>query len=213
MGGIGSRLAMRLLFLTSDGVRGLTSDDGFPIGQFSPAATFNLLVATTAIGVIGAFVYLAVRPSLLGPRWLRVTGCALAAGAVVGSMLVHTTGVDFTLLGPTWLAIALFVAIPALFAALAAPSIEWALRDEGWFQTAPAGIALLPLVVFLFPPLLVLVAIPAVTVAAGHRRLQRSERWSAVVHGPAVQWVVRAAWVAVGIVGIVGLARDTAALL
>ena len=37
IGGLGGRLAMRILFLTSgDGVKGLTSDDGFEIGRFHP---------------------------------------------------------------------------------------------------------------------------------------------------------------------------------
>src|SRR5215211_3488725 len=68
VGGIGGRLAMSLLVLTSErSVRGLESDDGFIIGQFT-LATLNLLVTATFFGVIGAFVYLAVRPSMLGPR-------------------------------------------------------------------------------------------------------------------------------------------------
>ena len=214
VGGIGSRLAMRALFLTSDPVvRGVTSDDGFAIGQFSVAATLNLLLVTTGIGVIGAFVYVAVRPFLMGPRWLRVIGCAIGGGAVVGSMLVHTGGVDFTVLSPRWFAIALFIAIPALFAAAAAPAVDWALRDDGWFQRAPARVALLPLTVFLFPPLLVLIGVPTALVLAARALLARRPRLAAAARHPITMWAARAVFVAIGLAGIAGLVRDGITLL
>ena len=214
VGGIGSRLAMRALFLTSDpGVRGMISDDGFAVGQFSVAATLNLLLATTGIGVIGAFVYAAVRPFLLGPRWLRMIGCAIGGGAVVGSMLVHTGGVDFRALSPRWFAIALFVAIPAVFGALAVPAVEWALRDDGWFQRAPARLSLLPLTVFVFPPLLVLIGVPVALVLGGRALLARRPRLAAVAAHPVTMWAARTAFVAIGVAGIAGLVRDSIILL
>ena len=214
VGGIGSRLAMRALLLTSDPfVRGMTSDDGFAMGQFSVAATLNLLLVTTGIGVIGAFVYVAVRPFLLGPRWLRVVGCAIGGGAVVGSMLVHTGGVDFRALSPRWFAIALFIAIPAVFAAAAAPAVEWALREDGWFQRAPAKLALLPLAVFLFPPLLVLIGVPVARVLGGRAVRARRPRLAAAMGHPAAMWTARAAFVAIGLAGIAGLVRDSITLL
>lgn len=213
VGGVGSRLAMRVLFLTSGpGVRGLVSDDGFRIGQFSPAATLNLLVLCTIVGVIGAFVYLAVRPFLLGPQWLRATTCGLAGGAVVGSLIVHDDGVDFTLLRPTWLAVALFVAVPALFGLLAAPAVEWAARPDGWFLRTPTRWALLPLVVFLFPPLLLLVGVPAALVVGGGALLDRSPVWSAALRGGAFAWAMRALWLAAALAGVAALSRDIASL-
>src|SRR3990172_110315 len=90
IGGLGSRLAMRLLFLTSDpAMQGVLTDDGFPIGEITFAGTANLILSVTGFGVIGAFVYLAVRRFLIGPQWLRLLGCGLAAGVVVGAGLVH----------------------------------------------------------------------------------------------------------------------------
>ena len=213
VGGVGGRLAMRALFLTSDpAVRGVTSDDGFAIGRFDLVATLNLVALGTLIGVIGAFVYLAVRPFLIGPRWFQITTCALGAGAVVGSMLVHTDGVDFTLLGPRWFAIALFVALPALFGALAAPAVEWATRDDGWFQTASPRLALLPLVVLVIPPLF-LIPVVAGLVVAVRGLAQRAPALADLARHPATLWSARAVWLAVAVAGLGSLVRDAARLL
>ena len=48
---------------------------------------------------------------MIGPRWFQVLSISLGPAVVVGALLVHPEGVDFTLLRPRWLAIALFVAI------------------------------------------------------------------------------------------------------
>lgn len=214
VGGVGSRLAMRALFLTTGPhVTGRISDDGFAIGRFDLSATLGLLVLGALIGVIGAFVYLAVRPFLMGPAWLRHTGCALGAGMVVGSMLVHTTGIDFIILQPRWFAIALFVAIPALFGLLVPPAIERAIRSEGWFQTAPAKLALIPLLVFAFPPLLLLVGLPTAAVVGGYHLVQRSPGASRVAHHGVTMSLVRTGFVAVALVGLRSLIEDARYLL
>ena len=213
VGGVGGRLAMRALFLTSTAVRGVVSDDGFPIGEFTATGTLNLLLATTGIGVIGTFVYAAVRPFLLGPTWLRSIACGIGAGAVIGALLVSTQGVDFTLLGPRWFAIALFVGLPALFGILAVPVVERALAENSWFHRAPAPLALAPLIVFAFPPLLVLVGLPALAVTAAHHWVSRSPAWSARLRHPAVLWGVRVALVAMALAGVAGVVRDAMNLL
>src|SRR5688572_2551713 len=70
VGGIGGRLAMLVLRLTSpDSVIGLTSDDGFEIGVVS-LSTFNLLFATTVFGAIAGVLYASLRCSV--PARLRV---------------------------------------------------------------------------------------------------------------------------------------------
>ena len=214
VGGIGGRVAMRLLFLTSSPhLRGMISDDGFPIGRFDVGATVNLLVVGAVLGVIGAFVYLAVRPSLLGPTWLRRLGCGIGAGAVVGSMIVHTDGRDFTLLGPRWFAIALFVAIPAVFGVLAAVYVERAVRPDGWFLTGPRRLTLLPLAAFLFLPLTVVVGLPVLAVVLGRRAAAGSPAVAGVVAHPVTRWAVRAAWATAGVLGAWALVGETLELL
>jgi hypothetical protein len=208
VGGVGGRLAMGLLVLTSDkSVHGLESDDGFVIGQFT-LATLNLLVTATFFGVIGAFVYLAVRPSMLGPQWLRVVICGVAAGAVLGTILVNPDGVDFTVLSPVELAVGLFVGIPALFAVLVALAVEYVLRPGGWAQVVPLKVLVAPLGVFLFPPLLVIVGVPLVLIFAVRWAARRWSRIADLVHSRGALWTARLAWGGVAAFGLFALADD-----
>jgi hypothetical protein len=161
IGGIGGRLAMFLLRLTSnDAVRGLESDDGFVIGRFSTETLF-LLLFTGVLGVLGSLAYLAVRAWI--PAGSRAAWTGVFGAAVGGSGVVHPDGVDFVLLQPLWLAIALFIALPALYGVAMSVLVERGLRraDEGrgghlWYLgllpllalglLGPTGLALLALV-------------------------------------------------------------------
>jgi hypothetical protein len=213
IGGVAARLAMRLLFLTSDpSVRGLVSDDGFVIGQVTND-TLNLLLSGTAFGVFGSFVYLAIRPFLLGPRWVRIATCALWPAAVMGSLIVGPDGVDFTVLSPVALAIVLFVAIPGLFGALCAPAIDWALRSGGWARNAPLRFVLAPLAVFLAPPLFLVVGLPTLGILGAGWALNRFARSRRLLGHPAALWFGRTAWTAVFAFGVLLLTEDLLALL
>jgi hypothetical protein len=149
VGGGGGRLAMMLLAVRNPAATGLTSDDGFRIGQFTVAGTLNLFLATTLIGTFGGGAYLVLREFAIGPPWFRRLSLTAGPAVVVGSLLVHPDGVDFTALQPAWLAIALFVAIPFAYAVVLVGSGE---RLLGSFSRAPraALLVLLPWVVF-FP--------------------------------------------------------------
>ena len=128
VGGVGGRIAMLILRLTSTAaVRGLESDDGFRIGQIS-AATVFLLILTGVLGAIGGLVYLAVR-SWIPPRW-RVAVAAVVAGAIGGAAVIDPVGLDFTVLGPLPLAVAMFVALPAAYGALMSLWVERRLGAE-----------------------------------------------------------------------------------
>lgn len=131
VGGIGGRIAMLLLRFTSDdSIRGLESDDGFIMGRFTLGGTLSLLLVTTVLGSVGGIIVAAGRP-FFAPGFARI-GWALAAGAIVGSIIVRSDGVDFTLLDPKVLAIGMFVGIPAAGAGL----ITWLMsRWEAWWWT------------------------------------------------------------------------------
>jgi len=102
IGGVGGRLAMFILRLTSDDfVRGAESDDGFTIGRFSFETGF-LLIVTAALGSVAAIAYMSVRPAL-PVRWRRAMWATLC-GAIGGAAIIHSDGIDFNLLEPTALA-------------------------------------------------------------------------------------------------------------
>jgi hypothetical protein len=150
-GGIGGRVGMFVLRLTSDdSVRGLESDDGFVIGRFDFTSTLSLLFVTMFLGsLFGLFVVLG-RP-FFARRWMP--GAWAVAGATVGgAILIHDDGVDFTLIEPHWLAVAMFIAIPAAGAGLIAWLVE-RLHDVWWNRrktTAAVALAAIPAVIF-FP--------------------------------------------------------------
>jgi hypothetical protein len=122
IGGIGGRLAMLLLRLTSpDLVIGMTSDDGFEIGVLS-TSTLGLLAGMTFLGAANGLLYAALRSAV--PRRLRLLLWTLLAAAAGGASFVHEDGIDFTVLEPAALAVLLFVALPALAAALVVVLVE-----------------------------------------------------------------------------------------
>jgi hypothetical protein len=132
--GVGSRLAMMLLARLNPQVTGRLSDDGFRMGQFTLADTAGLVFFGTAVGVLGGLLFLAVRHLRFGPAWFRTASIVVGPAVVVGSMLVHTDGIDFRVLEPTWLAIGLFVALPGLFAFVVSGLVDHWLRDDAWPQ-------------------------------------------------------------------------------
>jgi hypothetical protein len=147
VGGIGGRLAMLVLRLTSDpALRGLETDDGFVIGIVSTSTLF-LLVLTTMLGALGGLAYLIVR-SWLPTRTRRWWFGALAA-AFGGAAIIRPGGIDFTRLEPLWLAIAMFVAIPAAGGVLISVLAERYLSPDSRFRRSRAApAALIPIALF-----------------------------------------------------------------
>jgi hypothetical protein len=208
VGGVGGRLAMFLLARLNPDAAGMQSDDDFTIGQFT-GATFNLLFVTTLIGIVGGAIYFVLRGLMVGPRWFQVLSVSVGPAVVVGSQLVHTDGVDFTLLDPPLLAIAMFVLIPGTYAALLTVLAERWLRDDGFFATAPTRVAVLPLLLWAFiAPALIALALGL----AAYEAVRRTHRGSAVLAWPAWRNVARAALTVVFAVALVSLVQDTTTL-
>jgi hypothetical protein len=214
IGGVGGRLAMRLIFLTSDpAVAGMVSDDGFVIGQITPGTLF-LLALGGLTGVAGVLIYLAIRPLLLGPAWAKWVSSGLWAAVVVGTLLIHTDGVDFTLLSPRWLSIALFVALPGLYGLLIGPAVDRATRPDGWFHRASPWLALPPLALILLPgPPLFLFGLPVFAVIGLAHLARKSPRLTLAFRHPALLWSARAVWAGVGIAAALDLSRKITVLL
>ncbi len=203
--GFGSRLAMLVLRLTSpDRVRGVESDDGFTIGEVTLAGTYNLLLLGAGVGIIGAAAYRLVAPWLIGPVWFRRVTTAAASGAVVGSMLVHADGIDFRLLQPTWLAIGLFIALPAAFGGLIGVAVDSVSSPDS--RTARGRVRwVLPVVlVACFPPVLFLVPFAVVLLFASFALRRELPRTTPT----GVTLAVRAVWLSIAVLGLVALVGD-----
>jgi hypothetical protein len=203
IGGVGGRVAMFALRLTSpDSVNGVTSDDGFVIGQFSLDTGF-LLFLTAVAGAANGLAFVSARPFL--PPRVRVPGWTVAGGLVGGSFIVHPDGVDFTLLDPLWLAVLLFVIIPAAGAGATAALVERWSSDWWWRDRRRTVIASLPAVAALvfWPLLLVAVAGTLLVLVAG-----RSSAIRAVASAESTKGAGTAVLAMVVVLGGVALISD-----
>lgn len=209
VGGIGGRLAMMLLARLSPKTTGLLSDDGFLIGQFTFSGTLSLLATGTFLGVLGGGIYAVLRNLMIGPRWFQVLSISGGAAAVVGAMLVHPEGVDFTVLQPRWLAVALFVAIPGLYAALLTVLAERWLRPDGAWPQASRRAAFAPLILWLPLAPVLLVGVAAWLLV---EFLRRQSATRGLVEHRWVPWLARLSLAATFVVFVSELVQDVGAL-
>ena len=141
VGGVGGRLAMLLLRLTSPDAVGMISDDGFEIGVVS-LDTAQLVLAMAMLGGFNGVLYAALRGAI--PTRLRLPLWSVFSAALGGANVVHEDGVDFTFLEPAALAVALFVLLPGAAAALVVVLVERRSRVEPWSdrrQSVALGVA------------------------------------------------------------------------
>ena len=211
--GGGGRLAMMVLRLSSsERVHGVTSDDGFIIGRVTLGGTYNLLHIGAAVGLIGAGAYRLVAPWLIGPSWFRRSTTAAAAGAVVGSMLLHADGVDFTLLTPTWLAVGLFIGLPALFGMAIGVAVDRFARPGSWIASGRRRWALPIVLTACFPGTMLVIPVLATTVTAcvaGQQSIRLMRVRSSTTYG----FGVRLVWSSIAIAGLVAVVRDVQAIV
>ena len=214
VGGVGGRLAMLVLRLTSsEHVHGVISDDGFRIGRVTLLGTYGLVGIASSIGIIGSAAYRWVSGWLLGPPLFRRLSAAAGAGAVVGSMLVHSDGVDFTLLDPQWLAIAFFVLLPATFAFFVGP-LQTALEREGaWIDRGWRGWAVTAISVVVFPVNIVFAVIVALVSIVWVLGIRDTDAYDELRATRGFGLLVRGGWGAVAIAGLAGLVSDAQAIL
>ncbi|MDR6415166.1 hypothetical protein [Pseudarthrobacter sulfonivorans] len=157
----GGRLIMRILADTSpDSAQGRLTEADFNVGFPSVGGTMALLLfAGLPAGFLAAILFPLIR------RWLprgRVAGPLFGLLLMVwlGSVLdpLRATNIDFTIVGPGWLAVALFAGLALLHGAVAAAAAGW------WSERLPlwsngAAKYYVPLLAggVLFPPFAVLV--------------------------------------------------------
>jgi hypothetical protein len=210
IGGVGGRIAMFVLRLTSDpSLQGAETDDGFIIGQISGETLF-LVIITSGLGMVGGIFYLAVRP-WLPQRW-RAALFGIFGGIVGGALVIRPDGIDFTLLDPLALAIAMFIALPAIYGVVVSRLIErWLPRDAGPGASRPWIIGLIPLLLLgLTGPVGIGLSVVMLVLWMVARTDQRiASLW----RSPAVVWIGRAGLIAVTAVSLVSLFRDITQVL
>lgn len=205
VGGIGGRLAMLVLRLTSDSsLHGVKTDDGFIIGRFSGDSLF-LLVFTSVLGALGGILYLAVRSWL--PERARAALAGVFGGVVGGAFFIRPDGLDFTRLDPLPLAVAMFIALPAVYGVMMSLLVERLLpQDSGWSRSRAWFLALLPLVaIAAFGPLGVGVLVVMIGLWAIHRW---SPETTSMLRSAPVVWIGRAVLLALTALGLVALIKD-----
>ena len=205
IGGIGGRLAMLVLRVTSDpSVRGMKTDDGFIIGRFSGDTTF-LLVFTSVLGVLGGILYLAARPWL--PEGWRAWFAGVFGGVVGGAIFIRPDGVDFARLDPLPLAVGMFIGLPAVYGVTMSLLMERLLRQGSrWSRSKAWILGLLPLVaIAAFGPL----GVGVIVVMSG---LWAIHRWSpettSMLRSRTVVWLGRAVLLTLTALGLVALIKD-----
>lgn len=204
--GVLARLAMMLLAVLNPDAAGVTSDDGFAIGQFTLAGSLQLMFAGLQFGILGAGFYVALRGLMVGPPWFRLASISLGPAVVVGAIVVHTDGVDFTLLDPVVLAVALFLAVPACFVALLHLLAERALQPDRDLPRLLLVLGLLPWLVLL--PLTLALAGGFLAV----RRLRTATVGRTALVRAALPWALRGALAVLVVFALIDLGNDLAFL-
>jgi hypothetical protein len=210
IGGVGGRLAMLLLRVTSDAsLHGVETDDGFEIGVFSGATAF-LLGVTALLGAVGGVFYLVARRWI--PPLLRPWTMGVLAGAVGGVLVLRPGELDFTLLEPLLLAVVLFVALPALYGVALALLVERLLREDSIMRRRGVWIAgLLPLVpLVLFGGVGVLVVLVGLAAWWTARTFPVTVAWW---RSSVATWIGRGVLATMGVASLVGLVGDVVDIL
>jgi hypothetical protein len=204
IGGVGGRMAMFVLRLTSDPtLRGAETDDGFTIGVFSSQTLF-LLGVTAGLGILGGLFYLIVR-GWIPERW-RVIAMTVYVGLVGGAGLISPDGIDFRALSPLPLAVAMFVAIALAYGAVMPWLTERMLRQDSVMRRRPWAwiVGLLPLALANIVGILVLVLAMLVLLV---RRSAPST--IAVWRSSVMTWIGRMLLVVTAVISGANLVRDT----
>src|SRR5262249_48068628 len=151
-------------------------------------------------GIAGGILYVAIR------RWIpvawRVPAMTAFFGLVGGAAIIRPDGRDFSLLSPLPLAVAMFVAIPALYGAAMPFIVDRLLRDGSILRRRPRAwlVGLAPLL------LLNVVALPFVVAALGIWALGRANPGLVEVWwSPPAAWLGRVALLVGATVSGVGL--------
>jgi hypothetical protein len=136
-----------------------------------------------------------------------------AVGATFGSIAAirDADSFDYGQLGPRWLSVPMFLALPAVTAAATAYLIEVWDQPERWFHTGGIWTTLIPggLVMAIFWPVIIPIGVGVLIALVVRRVPALSRLWS----GHPVTVLARLSIMAIIAIGVVDLTRDLQSML
>lgn len=164
--GLGGRLMMRVMAATSPATaQGAITDMDAVVGQVTVAGSVGFVAFVgVGAGLIGWLLRLVLRRWLPDQSmWAGLVGAGIGAGLLArGSSLLEPDSIDFVILSPAWLAVALILALIVTFGMVLGVLTD--LLAERWPEptNVAQGLWLLPLVtVVVVPPLALGLAVVA----------------------------------------------------
>jgi hypothetical protein len=154
VGGLGSRVVMRISALVAPEVRGMVTENGNVVGEITLAGTIALMVfAGLSSTVFGAGAFVVARPWL--PRGTVARGLVFGAFllALTGAAVVDKANADFVILGDRLLNVAMFSALFLAFGLVASSAIAVldrrvppaaSLSPRMWALTAVCALPVVP---------------------------------------------------------------------
>jgi hypothetical protein len=124
VGGLGSRIVMRLATLAAPEVRGAVTENGAVVGEITLAGTVALMVfAGFASTPLGAGAFVVAKPWL--PRRTVPRGLVFGAFllAMMGASVIDAGNADFVILGDRLLNVAMFSSLFLAFGVVASAAI------------------------------------------------------------------------------------------
>ncbi|WP_026555862.1 hypothetical protein [Arthrobacter sp. 35W] len=181
----GGRLVMRVLAMTSPAQsQGMLTEAGAVVGLPTVDGTLSLLVFGGLPAAFAAtFIYLLVH-RLLPPGRLNGPLAGLAALLLLGSFLepFRANNIDFTIVGPGLLSVALFAVLAVLLGALVAAAAGW-YSQRLPLPSGRAAKAYWPLVAgMVFLPAGILIGIGALIVVAFSAIVRSPHGWASRKH-------------------------------
>jgi hypothetical protein len=126
VGGLGSRLVMRIAAIAAPEARGLLTENGNVIGEVTLAGTIALLVVggigSAIVGAGAIVIFDPWLPRRTVARGLVLGGFLLAFG---GSIVIDAANPDFVVLGHRMLTVVLFAALFPAFGLVASGAAAW----------------------------------------------------------------------------------------
>ena len=157
----GGRIVMRLLAVLNPEDTGQTTDDGFLVGRISLEGAGQLLLAAVQVSLLGAVIFLLVRPLLLGPQWLRTATLAVGVGTTVAALLVSAGQLRLRRAGAALAADRPVLAAARRHVVVFATLAEHWLADDSWFRRAPLASVRWTLLLWLLAGVALVLVVPA----------------------------------------------------